>query len=336
MNRQKVDGIASYLTTALNAVVLVYLVIFSCAQPSPQLIGATTFEAIFLLVLLTYRWWKAGNNQAKEATEALAFIESKSHALARLRTLSACASVTVAIVVLLFAAIDLTALISANFGQLQVAQPLYLLTAPPAWTSLQPAFTLEVLAGACIESHNFDKAERLELANLAIRKALVGENHELVASSYCDLGDLYNRCNRPIDAENYYRKSINLATKIGYAKGFGKPMTSLACLLRDQKRYEESEQAFRKALAIRQRLFGRQSEKVGETLLGYSQLLQVEGKPAEAKTMQSQANSIRTFLTNKNRTDTLTPIVVSCVFIVSCSQKDRLLILLARRAKKVL
>jgi hypothetical protein len=86
---------------------------------------------------------------------------------------------------------------------------------------------------------------------------------------------------------------------------------------------------------MRQKLFGSQSEKVGETLLGYSQLLQDEGKSKEAQTMQSQADSIRTSLTNKNKTDTVTPIVVSCIFIISCSQKDRLLILLAGRTKKV-
>ncbi len=256
MNRQKVDAIASYLTTALSAVVFVYLVIFSCAQPSPQLIGATIFEALFLFVLLTYRWWKSGTLQSKQAKAALAVLESNSTSFTRLRILTVGVSITIAAVILLFAIVDLTALTSANFGKFQVAQPLYVLTAPPVWSGLQPAFSLEILAGACVESNNFAKAERLELANLSIRRAIVGENHELVASSYCDLGDLYNRYNRPVDAENSYHKAIDFATKIGYPRGFGKPMTSLACLLRDEKRYDESEQSFSKALTMRQKLFG--------------------------------------------------------------------------------
>jgi tetratricopeptide (TPR) repeat protein len=334
MNRQKVDAIANYVTTALSAVVLVYLVIFSCAQPSPQLIGATIFEALFLLVLLTYRWWKAGTTQSKEAKEALATLESRSKTLADLRTLATGMSATVAAVILLFAVVDLTALISANFGKFQVAQPLYLLTAPPVWSGLQPAFSLEILAGACVESHNFAKAERLELANLSIRRTLVGEEHELIASSYCDLGDLYNHWNRPINAENQYRKAIDLATKIGYRRGFGKPMTSLACLLRDQKRYDESEQAFHKALEIRQKLFGSKSENVAETLFGYALLMRLEGKLEEADLMQARAETISRDSAKECKTDTFAPLIVSCIFIAVCFQRDRLFILLAKRLKK--
>ena len=111
-------------------------------------------------------------------------------------------------------------------------------------------------------------------------------------------------------------------------------MTSLACLFRDEKRYNESEQAFGKALAIRQKLFGSHSEKVGETLLGYSQLLQVEGKTEEGKLMQAQAESIGHDLAKAHESDSMAPLIVSCIFIALCFQKDKLLILLARHVKK--
>jgi len=154
---------------------------------------------------------------------------------------------------------------------------------------IHPAFSLELLTGAYIESRRFEKAEPLESALLDIRMHTVGANNELVPAMYANMGDFNFKWSRLDQAEQNYRRSIDLTKHLNLPQGWGSPMTKLATLLRNEKRFAESEAAYKEALAIRTERFGANSEKAAETLREYSQLLKVEGHNTEAAALAHRA-----------------------------------------------
>jgi tetratricopeptide (TPR) repeat protein len=139
-----------------------------------------------------------------------------------------------------------------------------------------PAFSLEMLTGACMESRQFERAEGLYKAVLQVRKNIYGETHPMVAALYADLGDLNRKMNRPEEARNWYEASLALT------QGQGRAAHSMANLLRDEGETAQSEGFYKQALELRAQFFGTGSAKYQATLNDYQSAMAKGLKKTEA------------------------------------------------------
>ena len=336
MKEKSLPKTAGTLALLANGVFLVYLSVFACAQPSGPLIAAVLFEVVFFMSMLAYRIWRSRTESARQAEAALQYLEHRSKVVFFGRNGFALAGTILSACACLLMLTDLAALLLANSGQRQAAVSIYSLIAPPVVLGLHPAFTLEMLAGAYIQAGKFDKAEELEFTVVAIRKSVAGEKHELTAAIYADLGDLYRRAGKPNLAEASYRKSISLSKAIRYSRGYGSPLTKLASLLRDEQRFSQAEEAYGEALAVREKIFGKKSLKVAETLKEYSLLKLEEGQIAAAESMEKRADAITSGVAKRpvDRLAGLIPLVVLCFSFLIVSQRDRILVKTAAALSK--
>jgi tetratricopeptide (TPR) repeat protein len=337
MKAHSLPNTAGTLALVANAIFLVYLNVFARAQPSGPLIAAVAFEVVFFSAMIAYRFWRRKTASAKQAEAALESLAQNSRLLRTGRNTLALAGIALSTLACLFLTADLSALLCANCGHKKLSISLYRTIAPPMMLlEIHPAFSLEMLAGAYIQAGKLTKAEQLEFTVLDIRRAVVGEKHALTAAIYADLGDLYKRSGRLSRAEAYYRKAIALSKEIHYALGYGSPLTKLAVLLRDEQRFAESEDAFKDALSIRQKIFGRKSLKAAETMKAYSLLKLEQGHVAAATSLEKQAEEIINGRPRRpsDRLASLAPLVVLCLSFLIFSQRDRVLIMLAARLRK--
>ncbi len=233
----------------------------------------------------------------------------------------------------MYMAVDITALTLANFGKIDSANWIYQHIAPPPQTGLHPAFSLELITGAYIDAGKYSRAENLEMALLNVRKSVVGENHELIAAMYANLGDFYAKWNKPAIAENYYLRSIALSKQLHIPQGWGSPTTKLGTLLGKEKRWADAEAAFEDALGIRSRLFGKRSGKAAETMIEYSQLMRAEGRLDEAAAMDRNAQEILSSTQPIAVDTTLISSVVLIAALLFFWQRDKLIMRFAESLK---
>jgi tetratricopeptide (TPR) repeat protein len=69
-------------------------------------------------------------------------------------------------------------------------------------------------------------------------------------------------------------------------------LTALAGLLRDEGRYREAEQLYRRALDIREKFAAGNPGEIAETLRDYAVLLQRSGRGAEAAPLTARATQL--------------------------------------------
>ena len=65
-------------------------------------------------------------------------------------------------------------------------------------------------------------------------------------------------------------------------------MNGLAGVWRDEGKYAQAESAYRRALAIREKAYGRSHSDVGETVRDYAELLRKAGRAREAEELLSE------------------------------------------------
>jgi hypothetical protein len=319
------------LTVVANIIFLLYLVVFVSAQPSPPLVGAVGFELVVFFCLIGYRHWRGQTKGWQQADSALQSIEDNHKSVYVIRRTLAAASMAILAAICLYAGVDLTALVLARFGKPEWSKPIYLAIAPPLALGIHPAFSMELLAGAEIDAAKLATAEPLLSSLLAIRTDFAGAHSELTAAMYANLGDYYRKFRRNKEAERYYQRSIALSKDLNLPQGYGSPMTKLAALLRDEHRFAESQQCFTDALTVRTRIFGKDSQKVAETLLENAVLLQAENRPGPAQEMKDYADNIlhRRHSDSTTRGAAAIPLVVLVLSIVFLSQRNRLIVFAA-------
>lgn len=318
------------LAYVANVIFLAYLVLIASVDANPALIAAVTFEVLFFGVLVLYRIRRGKAVSALQAKAALEYIEQNRRFVYKLRRGFYLLSSAVLFCACLYLACDFAALALARFGQLELSARLYKVLAPPQRLAVHPGFSLELLTGAYIDSKNYEAAQQLESALLSIRKSVVGDEHELIAAMYANLGDFYAKWGRGQLAEDYYRRSIDLSRRLKIPQGWGSPMTKLGTLLGQQRRWADAEAAFAEALAVRSRIFGASSSKVAETMLEYSQVMEKEGRIDEAKAMQRNAAEILAVSAGKEPNTPTVSLVVLLAALLFFWRKDQLLIQIAR------
>ncbi|MBX9689683.1 MAG: tetratricopeptide repeat protein [Candidatus Obscuribacterales bacterium] len=268
----KVQSILNALTIFVGALFLAYCIVYLCVCPSPALafaVGAELLAFILSLVII-----KAGVFAIPK--KWIAKIPESVRKLFRLLAGNLNKFKVLTLSVLSFAAVvDFAALCLSLFGQYSAAITLYTWMPVSYWVGLHPAFSLEMLAGALVQNHEFGRAEPLYQEVKAIRISLAGPKSDLASAIYADLGDLSVRSKELAAAEQWYRQSVSLGSHTGRA------YTGLATVLRETGQYEESRQWYLKALALRKQIYGEQSKQYNDTLRAYRKLQEISPGPLE-------------------------------------------------------
>lgn len=251
------------LTVITSGIILLYSLLLFPICPSPNLAFAIALElAAFLLIAVPIRGG-AGLPFFAWPQKVLDSLCSKFPLLEKIRGGWRKVTVVIALMLVCGAAIDLAAVWMAATGFTQGAVSLYSALPVSYLLGAHPAFSLEMLTGACVESHQYERAEQLYKAVLAVRRNVYGENHPMVAALYADLGDLNRKMNRLDVAQQWYQASLALN------EGQGRAAHTLANMLRDEGNTAESEGFYKQALALRARFFGTDSAKYQATLNDY-------------------------------------------------------------------
>jgi serine/threonine protein kinase len=142
---------------------------------------------------------------------------------------------------------------------------------------------------------NFDRAEEMNRATLAIDRKLFGPGSAEAAASLNDLGLALMAKNKPSEAEKADREALAIRRRL-----FGNEnadtatsLNDLSAVYRQSGRLPEAELMAREALEIRQKLFGKENLQVADSLRNLSIILGDEGKWTEAEAMAREVLAIR-------------------------------------------
>ena len=114
----------------------------------------------------------------------------------------------------------------------------------------------------------YDEAEELFLEAIAIGKQQLGERHVEIINRMCDLGKLYMRLDKLINADRILKETLQMCFG---TFGSHHPRTALvlgllSSLLTQRQRYKEAETVATRAMAINLKYFGRSSAVVARNI----------------------------------------------------------------------
>ena len=145
------------------------------------------------------------------------------------------------------------------------------------------------------ELGNYDQAEKIDRAALAINGRLFGQGSKEAAASLNDLGLALFRENNLAEAESAHLEALRIRrTLFGDENGdVAASLNNLASVYRHQEKRDEAEALARESMEIRQRLFGDDSLEVADSLHNLSVVLGDEGKSAESEATARRMLAIR-------------------------------------------
>jgi eukaryotic-like serine/threonine-protein kinase len=142
---------------------------------------------------------------------------------------------------------------------------------------------------------NYDQAEQMHSAALAIRRKLFGSTSAEVAASLNDLGVELMAARKLSEAETAVGEALAIRRKL-FGNGNGDTATSLndlSAVYRETGRLKEAEAMAREALGIRRKLFGAEHLEVVDSLRNLCIILGDEGKWAESEAMAREVLAMR-------------------------------------------
>lgn len=267
--KTKLQSVNFVLSSLLGLLFLLYCVVYLCACPSVSLacaVGAELLAFVISVLVIKSGVFAIPEKWLCKIPQPIRAAHSRIMAQFDKVKLFVLGAVT------LVALIDFAALCLSLLGLYGPAIALYTCMPVSYWMGLHPAFSLEMLAGALVQSKNYERAEPLFLEVKSIRVRLAGPDSDLASAIYADLGDLKVRRNDLPAAEQWYRRSVAVGPRTGRAS------TGLATVLRELGNYSESEHWYQVALARRKLVFGEQSKQYSDTMRGYLSLQAKMGK----------------------------------------------------------
>lgn len=252
------------LTMIVSGIILLYSLLFFPICPSPNLGFAIALElAAFLLIAMPIRTGANSLPLFAWPHKAWAAIESRFELVRSLQNKWRKVTILIAFTLISATLVDLTALWLAVAGFMPLSVTVYSALPVSYLVGNHPALSLEMLTGACVESKQYERAETLYHAVLAVRKNIYGESHPMVAALYADLGDLHRKMQDLDGAESWYQTSMAIT------EGHGRAVHRLANVLRDKGQLEESADLYKRALALRAKFFGTESTEYLNTVEDY-------------------------------------------------------------------
>lgn len=271
-----------------------YLLLLTCTHPCRELILAVFVEALFLISCIAIRIISKRRKSAQLKSLVLDEVLFQFRPLKLLRIFLA--SVAAFLLGLLFFVllIDFSALMASKLKAFDCARCIYQgFPAYRLYDGAHPAFSLEVLSGACIEEGKYAEAHIYTQELLKIRESIYGTDSWMYGGMVANLGGLYYREGRFPEAEKTYRQSIRICRDaVGY-RNLGSALTRMGNCLREQGKYGEASAAYQEALAMRIREFGADSPRVGETTFELALLMSFMKQPQESDRLFSRSLEIR-------------------------------------------
>ena len=137
-----------------------------------------------------------------------------------------------------------------------------------------------------------DLADPVFSEALQIDEQSLGPGSRELAIDFIDIGAHYGRMSRLGEAEQMYKRALNILEN----ESTKKPDTDLALVLSnlgllylEQNRPDDAEAPLHKALEIRQAAFAQNSKEVAESMVNLATLYSNTGRRSEAKQMYEQA-----------------------------------------------
>jgi serine/threonine-protein kinase len=147
------------------------------------------------------------------------------------------------------------------------------------------ATTLDQLASVDLYRGDVDAAASHFRRSLDVRRRVLGANDTLTALSHLSYGSLLARTGHASDAEREFREALAIYTRahgLNHAQ-VAQSMLQIAYLIsEDSARWNEAEPLYRKALAIRRKVYGDQNLWVANALHDFSEFLSSRGENERA------------------------------------------------------
>jgi tetratricopeptide (TPR) repeat protein len=276
----------------IAVVILCYFIAFAYANPSPELILAIAFEVGVFAFILFFRWSAARRPATKLKNLVIAELGTQFDSLGWLFRIGRTSVALVLGAAFAFLLADFAALSAAAFGAHNLSRAIYVSMPTHEIFGCHPALSLEIFSGAFIEAGKFTNADILTRDLFLIRKDLYGNEHQMIASIYTDMGGLYRREGKLAESEACYRKALVIGKKVLGDTGYGSTLTKLAVTLKERGKFSEANQCLQEALSMREQQFGKNHPKVAHTLYEMSTLLPLIGHASEANAARVRANQI--------------------------------------------
>lgn len=272
---------------------LLYFIVYAFACPTKELVAAVALEVFVFIAVVGFRTRKK-SRQSREAQQAVLDELSKqtkftggSWRFFKKGTIVVLSAVAVIL------GYDFFCLGLTLAQQFQPARVLYLANPIYRLPGVHSALSAELLAGAYIEAGQLAEAEKLSVFLLSIREDIYGKEHPMIAEMYGNFAFISLKKGDAKTAEQYAIQSIALWKKTSGYHHLGNALTKLGNALTMQKRYEEAQAAYQEALVMREKEFGKNSERVLKTLIELESCLKASGKLEAAKAIETRINSIQ-------------------------------------------
>jgi eukaryotic-like serine/threonine-protein kinase len=145
------------------------------------------------------------------------------------------------------------------------------------------------------EIGNYEAAEKMHRAALAINRKQSGAESPEIAASLNDLGLALFEEGNLAEAENAYQEALSIRRRLFGSENadLAVSLNGLAVVYRHQRKLPESESLTREAIGIRRKLFGNESLEVSDSLHNLSIVLGDEGKRAESEATARELLAMR-------------------------------------------
>lgn len=134
---------------------------------------------------------------------------------------------------------------------------------------------------------------------LRIRDNALGSNHPNTALAASNLAFFYLKQGQQKPAEGILDEVRKIQEAYPYSPALARTLYSLARLYRDQSRYDDAEQLFKRALAIQEKAIPGHPD-FADTLDAYAELLSKTDRQAAADEMRNRARRVRQIHSNEN------------------------------------
>jgi tetratricopeptide (TPR) repeat protein len=153
------------------------------------------------------------------------------------------------------------------------------------------------------EIGNYDQAERMQRAALALFRNLSGPESKETAASLNDLGMALWKQRKLAEAETSYQEALGIRRRLfgNLHPDVASSLNNLASVHRRQRKLAQSEALTREALEIRRTVFGNEHLEVADSLHNLCVVLGDEGKRAESEaTARERLAMLRRLLGNEH------------------------------------
>ncbi len=296
---------------------LLYILLYAIACPRRELLLAAGCELLFFVVLCVWRYTRSKSADTRAKDAVVAQLTDEIRPLAAANSVYQYSFMAGWLIVCVLATLDFASLTLAFAGNLKASELLYVNVPTMRLIGAHAGATAEILSGAYMSAGKPAAAEKLYGLIGDVRRKVYGPNSESSVGLLADYGDLYASQKRYSEAIPYYENSIAMSRKIRGATGYGRPLTGLANCFRELRQFGKAEGLYQEAIAMRSRLYGPRSEKVGATLKEYAELLRQVGRNDESSALLEKARLIDSLQKKDDNNPIPTLCLMAAVFMAS-------------------